>query len=250
MNRRLTLGSLFDGIGGFMLAARKAGVQPVWSSEIEPFPIRVTEKRFPDVLQLGDVRGINGADIPAVDIITFGFPCQDVAVCGLRSGLEGGKRTSLFFEAVRIIKEMRQATSDQYPRFCVFENVPGLFTSASGRDYRPYSANSSKSRKQAQMSLCLRKGNGCPPERSWGIISPLPGVCWTRSTSESLRDASVSTLSSILEANAPAKLYLSQKACQGLLLRAEKRGKDIPAPLKAALQLQASVPNIAQIVGV
>ena len=79
MSRKLTLGSLFDGIGGFMLAARKAGIQPVWSSEIEPFPIRVTEKRFPGVLQLGDVHTINGGAIPPVDIITFGSPCQNYA---------------------------------------------------------------------------------------------------------------------------------------------------------------------------
>ena len=73
MNKpKLTLGSLFDGIGGFCLAGQMAGIQPVWASEIEPFPIRVTEKRFPDVLQLGDIHALHGEDIPPVDVITFG----------------------------------------------------------------------------------------------------------------------------------------------------------------------------------
>ena len=135
MSRKLTLGSLFDGIGGFMLAARKTGIQPVWSSEIEPFPIRVTEKRFPDVLQLGDVHGIHGGKIPPVDIITFGSPCQNLSVAGKRAGLDG-KQSSLFFEAVRIITEMRKATNGQYPRYCVWENVPGALSSNDGQDFQ------------------------------------------------------------------------------------------------------------------
>ena len=65
MNQPMTLGSLFDGIGGFCLAGKMAGVKPVWSSEIEPFPVRVTEKRFPDVLQLGDVHGVRISPLPA-----------------------------------------------------------------------------------------------------------------------------------------------------------------------------------------
>ena len=62
---KLTLGSLFDGIGGFCLAGQMAGIKPVWTSEIEPFPIRVTERRFPDVRQLGDIHALHGEDIPA-----------------------------------------------------------------------------------------------------------------------------------------------------------------------------------------
>ena len=125
MNQPLTLGSLFDGIGGFCLAGQYAGVKPLWSSEIEPFPVRVTEKRFPDVLQLGDVHGIDGGEIPPVDIITFGSPCQNLSVAGKRAGL-GGEQSSLFFEAVRIIKrecgERRQV---------VFENpYPGAVGAA------------------------------------------------------------------------------------------------------------------------
>ena len=135
MNQPLTLGSLFDGIGGFCLAGQYAGVKPLWSSEIEPFPVRVTEKRFPDVLQLGDVHGIDGGEIPPVDIITFGSPCQNLSVAGKRAGL-GGEQSSLFFEAVRIIKEMRRSTNGQYPRWAVWENVPGALSSNEGRDFQ------------------------------------------------------------------------------------------------------------------
>ena len=76
--RNLTLGSLFDGSGGFPLAGLLAGIVPVWKSEIEPFPIAVTEKRLPFVKHLGDINSINGAEIEPVDIITFGSPCTDL----------------------------------------------------------------------------------------------------------------------------------------------------------------------------
>ena len=123
MNRKLTLGSLFDGIGGFPLAGKMAGIVPVWASEIEPFPIRVTEKRLPEMKHCGDVHGLNGADLEPVDIITFGSPCQNLSVAGKRAGLHG-EQSSLFFEAVRIITEMRRSTNGQYPRWAVWENVP------------------------------------------------------------------------------------------------------------------------------
>ena len=132
---KLTLGSLFDGSGGFPLAGLLAGVRPVWASEIEPFPIRVTTKRLPFVKHLGDINGIHGDEIEPVDIITFGSPCTDMSVAGKRAGL-GGKQSSLFYEAVRIIKEMRCATDGKYPRFIVWENVPGAFSSNKGEDFR------------------------------------------------------------------------------------------------------------------
>ena len=137
MNSRkaLTLGSLFDGIGGFCLAGQMADITPVWSSEIEPFPVRVTEKRFSDVLQLGDVHAIHGDQIPPVDIITFGSPCQNLSIAGKRAGL-GGEQSSLFFEAVRIIKEMRRSTNGNYPKWAVWENVPGALSSNAGCDLR------------------------------------------------------------------------------------------------------------------
>ena len=131
----IRLGSLFDGSGTCPLAAEMLGVEPVWASEIEKFPVAVTSKRFPYMKHLGDVTKINGAEIEPVDIITFGSPCQDLSICGKRAGLSGEK-SSLFLEAIRIIKEMRDATNGIYPRFAVWENVYGAFSSQQGRDFK------------------------------------------------------------------------------------------------------------------
>ena len=135
MKEQLTLGSLFDGIGGFPFAATIANIKPIWAAEIEPHPIAVTKHHFPDMLHLGSVTDINGAEIPPVDIISFGSPCQDLSVAGKRAGLDG-TRSGLFGEAVRIIYEMREATNGQYPTFAIWENVPGAFSSNKGRDFR------------------------------------------------------------------------------------------------------------------
>ena len=132
---RLKLGSLFDGSGGFPLGGLLAGITPVWASEIEPFPIRVTTKRLPGMRHLGDVSSINGADIEPVDIITFGSPCTDMSIAGKRAGLEGAQ-SSLFYQAIRIIKEMRCATNGRYPRWVCWENVPGAFSSKKGADFK------------------------------------------------------------------------------------------------------------------
>lgn len=120
---KLTLGSLFDGSGGFPLGGLLSGITPVWASEIEPFPIRVTTKRLPFMKHYGDVSRMDGGKIEPVDIITFGSPCQDMSIAGRREGLDGS-RSSLFYEAVRIVKEMRCATDGRYPRYIVWENVP------------------------------------------------------------------------------------------------------------------------------
>ena len=133
-NKQLTLGSLFDGSGGFPLAGMLAGVMPVWASEVEPFPIRVTTKRLPSVKHYGDVSVLSGSELEPVDIITFGSPCQDLSVAGKRAGLEG-ERSGLFHEAVRIVKEMREKTHGEYPRYIVWENVPGAFSSNGGADF-------------------------------------------------------------------------------------------------------------------
>ena len=134
-NKQLTLGSLFDGSGGFPLGGLISGIAPVWASEIEPFPIRVTTKRLPFMKHYGDISQMDGGKVEPVDIITFGSPCQDMSVAGRRSGLDGA-RSSLFYEAVRIIKEMRCATDGRYPRYIVWENVPGAFSSNGGEDFK------------------------------------------------------------------------------------------------------------------
>ena len=138
----MTLGSLFDGIGGFPLAAVHCGGVPVWASEIEPFPMRVTKLRFPDMIHVGDITKLDGAKLPPVDVICGGSPCQDLSVDGKRKGLSG-ERSGLFMEQVRIVKEMRDADgtrgiSDDLrrPRYMVWENVPGAFSSAAGEDFR------------------------------------------------------------------------------------------------------------------
>ena len=139
----MTLGSLFDGSGGFPLAGAINCIKPVWASEIEPYPIRVTKARFPSMKHIGNVLDVKGDEIAPVDIITFGSPCQDLSVAGKQKGIHEGERSSLFFEAVRIAKEMiahDRATGrtgvDVRPRFLVWENVPGAFSSNQGEDFR------------------------------------------------------------------------------------------------------------------
>ena len=131
----MTLGSLFDGSGGFTLGAVLAGITPKWASEVEPFPIRVTTKRLPSVKHLGDIHRIRGDEIEPVDIITFGSPCTNLSIAGRREGLHG-QESILFFEAIRIVQEMRCATHGNYPRFIVWENVAGAFSSSGGRDFQ------------------------------------------------------------------------------------------------------------------
>ena len=134
-NNTLTLGSLFDGSGGFPLGGLLAGVTPVWASEIEPFPIRVTTRRFPSMKHYGDISRMDGEKIEPVDIITFGSPCTDMSIAGKRAGLDGAQ-SSLFYQAIRIIKEMRCATNGRYPRWICWENVVGAFSSNRGFDFK------------------------------------------------------------------------------------------------------------------
>lgn len=137
------LGSLFDGSGVFPLAGALSGITPLWASEIEPYPIAVTTSRFPQMKHLGNVAEVDGRKIPPVDIITFGSPCQDMSVAGKRVGMKHREkgddvttRSGLFYEAIRIIREMREATNGRYPTFAIWENVPGAFSSNGGEDFR------------------------------------------------------------------------------------------------------------------
>lgn len=121
----MTLGSLFDGIGTWQLAAVRNGINPVWSSEIDDSCKSVTAKHFPDTVQLGDIRHIDNP--PYVDIITAGFPCQNLSFAGDRAGL-AGKRSCLFYDSIRIIRTVK-------PKFAFFENVVGLLSSNRGLDF-------------------------------------------------------------------------------------------------------------------
>ncbi len=165
--KKLTLGSLFDGSGGFPLGGLLAGITPLWASEIEPFPIRVTTKRLPSVKHLGDINSIHGDEIEPVDIITFGSPCTDMSVAGKRAGL-GGRQSCLFYQAIRIVKEMRCATDGKYPRFIVWENVPGAFSSNKGEDFRA-----------VLEAVCSVKGGDIPvpgpPKGKWANAGNIVG---------------------------------------------------------------------------
>lgn len=169
----MKLGSLFDGSGGFPLAGALSGITPIWASEIEMYPIAVTRSRFPDMEHLGNVIDIRGDKIQPVDVITFGSPCQDLSVAGKRAGIHDGQRSNLFFEAIRIIKEMREFTNGEYPKFAVWENVPGAFSSNGGEDF--------KCVLEAFVSVC-EQGVSIPKPTKWGGAGEIVGngysVAW------------------------------------------------------------------------
>lgn len=239
----MTMGSLFDGAGTMPFAGSLCGIETLWSSEIEKFPCEVTKKRFPNVKQLGDVTKINGAEIEPVDIITFGSPCQDLSVAGTRVGLSG-QRSGLFMEAVRIIKEMRNATRNGAdepvrPRYAVWENVPGAYSSNGGEDFRVVLEELCR---VADDEVSIPR----PPQGRWGGLVPLwetdirsLGAHWMPNFGESPKDVEESGLWQILEESVHPKYYLSAKACLGILRRAERRGKELPKLLKEALEKQA-----------
>lgn len=234
---KLTLGSLFDGSGGFPLGGLISGITPVWASEIEPFPIRVTTKRLPFMKHYGDVSKMNGADIEPVDIITFGSPCQDMSIAGRREGLDGS-RSSLFYEAVRIVKEMRCKTNGRYPRYIVWENVPGAFSSNKGADFQ-----------SVLEEVCSVKGyeiHTPRPERwptAGEIVADDFSLAWRVFDAQywgvPQRRKRIYLVADLAGGSA-GKYYLSPKACLGILRRASVRGKELPELLKKALERQAA----------
>ena len=131
----MTLGSLFDGLGGWQIAACRAGVKPVWSSEIEKFPLKLTSIRFPNTKQIGDITKLSAEEIKPVDIITMGSPCQDLSIAGKREGL-AGERSGLFVTAINLVHAMRKLTNGRYPKYVVWENVTGAFSSNKGMDFK------------------------------------------------------------------------------------------------------------------
>ena len=215
----LTLGSLFDGSGGFPLAGILAGVTPLWASEIEPFAVRVTTARLPQMKHYGDVSGISGADLPPVDIITFGSPCQDMSIAGKRDGLDGS-RSSLFYEAIRIVKEMREKTNGEKPRFICWENVPGAFSSNKGEDFRAV----------LEAVIGIKEPSAqvpAPGKKGWPYADYYVGDGWSAAYRVLdaqwwgvPREENVSSLSQILQGNVPRRYYLSPRRvgvfCGGL----------------------------------
>lgn len=166
-----TIGSLFDGSGGFPLAGAMCGFHSVWASEVEPYPIAVTKSRLPNMQHLGDISKINGANIEPVDIITFGSPCQGLSVAGSQKGLND-ERSVLFMEAVRIIKEMREATNGEYPKWAIWENVPGAFSSNAGQDFKAVLEELIKIVEPNAVMPCI-------PKKGWAYADSYRGDRWS-----------------------------------------------------------------------
>lgn len=227
------LGSLFDGSGTMPLCAAMCGGHPVWASEIEPYPIAVTKTHLPNMKHLGSVTDIKGFLIEPVDIITFGSPCQDLSIAGKRAGLDGA-RSGLFWEAVRIIWEMLLATGGKYPRFVIWENVPGALSSNKGKDFEVV----------LNELLHLREFAGGRANQSilqhgkWGASQTtelLPIESSMLNTGESPSVGAEYMLSAILVENPPEWSFLSEKALNGILNRASRRGKKLQDLLLTAI---------------
>ncbi len=235
----MKLGSLFDGSGTCPLSASAVGIIPTWASEIEPFPKAVTQSRFSKMVHLGDITKIDGAKIEPVDVITFGSPCQNLSIAGNRKGL-AGEQSSLFLEAVRVIREMRCATNGRFPQIAIWENVYGAFSSTQGEDFKTVLETLWQICGGEIAFLDLRKTNqdgndGPKQDLSWEIIPLSLGEDLTLNFGEFPIDASESSLSLILEDNVPLKYYLSEKACRGILRRSEEKGTPLDPLLKQAL---------------
>lgn len=248
--KQLTLGSLFDGIGGFCYAAgipsgidTRCTIKPLWAAEVEPNCIDITRYRFKDVMHVGSVTELKGDEVQPVDIITFGSPCQDLSIAGKRKGLKGN-RSGLFTHAIRIIREMRLATNGKYPTFIIWENVPGAFSSNNGEDFR------------AVLEKVTNANIPMPASGKWATAGMVRGGGRLTQLGESLTlnigeypsVENESTLSEILEDNVPEKYYLSPKACLGILRRAKNKGRKLPDNLRIALEQK--VAEGGEVVGI
>ena len=129
----LTLGSFFDGLGGWPLAAERAGIKPVWASEIEEYCQAVTAYHFPSMKQLGDITKLKAEDLEPVDIICAGSPCQGLSLSGKMKGLND-ERSGLFVDSIKLVHGLRKLTGK--PRYFVWENVLGAFITNKGNDFR------------------------------------------------------------------------------------------------------------------
>lgn len=222
------LGSMFDGSGTMPLCAAMCGARPVWASEVEPYPIAVTKTHLPGMKHLGSVTDICGGNIEPVDIITFGSPCQDLSIAGKRAGLDGN-RSGLFREAIRIILEMLEATGWKYPRFVIWENVPGALSSNGGKDF------------ETVLNELLRLTGADQFVRQRGKWGALQGTeLWPtdlsmRNTGECPNADAEYTLAAILADDPPTRYFLSVRAMDGILSRASRRGKQLPELLVTAI---------------
>lgn len=247
----LTMGSLFDGIGGFPLAVIRNGITPLWASEIEPFPIEVTKTHFPDMVHVGDITKLNGAELPPVDIICGGSPCQDLSIASCtRAGLQGA-RSGLFMEQIRLTKEMRDADllrgrsgQSVRPRYFCWENVPGCFSSGTphGEDFRIV----------LEEIVGLHRPGLSVPRPLFGRWKPVGAIRVDDTFSLAWRVLAAEYwalaqrrhrifLVADLAGTSAEKYYLTTAACLGILRRAKERGKPLPKALDTALRIQAGL---------
>lgn len=232
----ITMGSLFDGIGGWCIAAQRNGAVPVWSSEIEQFCVEVTKKHFPNVMQLGDIKKIKGDKIPPVDIICAGSPCQDLSVAGKREGLKG-ERSGLFRTANDIVSDMLNATSGKYPKYFIWENVLGAFSSNKGRDF------------QAVLSEITQADIPMPKSGRWArsgmVRSKRCHIAWRVLDAQywgvPQHRERIFLIACFGNRGVDQKYYLSPKACQGILRRAKARKKRLPELLYQILKHQSMI---------
>ena len=233
----IRLGSLFDGIGVFPLAAVRCGIVPAWASEIEKAPISITKRHFPGMAHLGDVTKLNGGDIPPVHIITFGSPCQNLSQIGNRAGL-AGEKSSLFFHAIRIIREMREATNGIFPAIAVWENVMGAFFSNDRMDFR------------AVLSAFTAADISMPASGRWAgagmVRGHTPDLAWRLMDAQHWASPRLARRQRVLlwqtlEDNVPTKYFLSPAQCSQFLRLAEIAGCPPPAEIEALLLKQGGV---------
>ena len=230
----IKVGSLFDGIGGWLLAATHAGAIPTWSSEIDPFPASVSHAHFPNAKQLGDITQVKGDEIEPVDIICAGSPCQDLSIAGQRAGLNG-KRSNLFYQALRIVREMQVKTNGAYPKFFIWENVTGAFSSNERRDF------------QAVLEEIAETNIPIPQSGRWAragmVRSKQCGISWRVLDAQfwgvPQHRERIFLIAGFGKWGGLQKYYLSQRACAGIIRRARKAGKPLPPALEEVLIRQA-----------
>lgn len=265
MSEKITLGNFFSGSGTWELAAKMCGATPIWESEIEPFPVELESKRFPECKQLGDITKISGYDIEPCDIMTNSSPCQDISVAGKRKGMEQGSdtRSSLFHEVIRITKEMREndirqlqlrRTDDNIrlprPYIWMWENVCGALSSNQGEDFRKVLEEIARII-TPEVSIPMPRGASGQMPEVWTVADGTSlGVSVTQLEKECHREEEGSFLWQVLqETSVPEKYFLSVRACRGILRRSEIRGKKLPEVLKNALMKQGNIsePELAKL---
>lgn len=207
----LTFGSLFAGIGGFDLGYHQAGMRCAWQVEIDPAARSVLAHHWPETPRLADVRDCGAHNLAPVDVMSFGFPCQDLSVAGNRAGL-----------AHALASFTKQRGSPMNYDLC----------SSLGRMFPDCSL--AIAAETSQQSSWNWSASGMSAD---GQLLMLSGLVLHSADSA----YSVCSLAQILEPQCAPKYYLSPRACQGILRRAEKHGRTLPEALQLALATMAAL---------